>query len=305
VSHYSRFGDGCGIAAPLTLSDDQLINTQRAKPSANEMSIQSVFIKALKPLAKRTVYREGAIRTILTGPCRGLKYRIFPQFGLSYLYGGWEPEAQAIMLSRIKQGETTYDIGANYGMHALLMAKLVGASGHVYAFEPSPPIFEALVEQMQMNGFHHVECFQAGIWDHSGTAAFLDGHHLGAGHCAEIGAGSGSRTEIAVLSLDDFVFEKGYCPPDFIKVDVEGAESKVLSGARRVLETFRPVLLIDLHSPEQDVAVGTTLAQLGYKARRTTEQNTIVNMLAGWPEVGGMWGQIVAMHQSSPTCGLQ
>jgi len=262
------------------------------------VSIGKIAIKALKPLAMRTIYREGAIRTILAGPSRGLRYRIFPQFGLSYLYGGWEPEAQAVMLRRIKQGGTAYDIGANYGMHALLMAKLVGASGHVYAFEPVPAIFQGLKEHMEMNRFHHVQCVPAGAWDYSGRVQFFTGDHLGAGHCAEIGGTSGRSMEVEVLSLDDFVFEGNHHPPDFIKVDVEGAEGKVLAGARRVLETYRPVLLIDLHNPEQDVAVGTTLMHLGYKTHRTTDDTIITNMSAGWPQADGIWGQIVAMHHA-------
>ena len=104
--------------------------------------------------------------------------------------------------------------------------------------------------------------------------------------------------EVEVLSLDDFVFEGKHHPPDFIKVDVEGAEGKVLGGARRVLETYRPVLLIDLHNPEQDVAAGTTLMHLGYKTHRTTDDTIITNMSAGWPQADGIWGQIVAMHHS-------
>ncbi len=204
------------------------------------------------------------------------------------------------MLQRIKQGGIVYDIGANYGMHALLMAKLVGASGHVYAFEPDPAIFQGLIEHMELNRFHHVKCVQAGVWDHSGRAQFFSGHHLGAGHCADVDGTSGCCTEIEVFSLDDFVFDRNHRPPDFIKVDVEGAESKVLFGARRLLETHRPVLLIDLHNPEQDVVVGSTLAQLGYEARRTTDEKIIANMFAGWPQADGVWGQIVAMHHSAP-----
>jgi hypothetical protein len=130
-------------------------------------------MQALKPIAARTFYREGVSRTILAGPCRGLKYRIFPQFGLSPLYGGWEPEAQAVMLQRIEQGSAVYDLGANYVMHALLMAKLVGASGRVYAFEPGPDIFKCLTENIAINHFDHVKCIHAAAWDHSGKRSFF------------------------------------------------------------------------------------------------------------------------------------
>jgi FkbM family methyltransferase len=232
-----------------------------------------------------------------------LRYRIFPQFGLSYLYGGWEPEAQGVMIRLLKKGGTAYDIGANYGMHALLMARLVGPSGRIYAFEPVPSIFRGLKEHVEMNRFRQVECVQVGVWDRTGKTRFYSGDHLGAGHCAEVGETLGYSMEIETVSLDDFVFEKNHHPPDFIKIDVEGAEGRVLSGARRVLETYHPVLLIDLHNPEQDVAVGTTLMHLGYQVHRTNEEKIITNMVAGWPDANGMWGQIVAVHHTALISG--
>ena len=142
------------------------------------------------------------------------------------------------MLQRINEGRTAYDIGANYGMHALLMAKLVGASGHIYAFEPSPVIFKGLKENIEMKSTQPRELCSGRTWDHSGRVQFLAGNHLGAGHCTEVDAMPGNGMEVEVFSLDDFVFERGHYPPDFIKIDVEGAEAKVLFGARRLLGTL-------------------------------------------------------------------
>jgi FkbM family methyltransferase len=258
------------------------------------VNIPRRLLKILRPLATHVFCRVGTIRTIFAGPCRGLKYRIFPQFGWSYLYGGWEPEAQAVMLRAIKPGMTTYDLGANYGMHALLMARLVGAAGNVYAFEPVPNIFNALKENVEINQLKQIKCIPSGVWDKNGKIQFFTGDHLGAGHIAEAGDESGSEMQVDVVSLDDFIFNQGHHPPDFIKIDVEGAEGKALCGAWRSLETYHPTLLIDLHNPEQDVAVGSVLQRLGYKARRTSDHHVITNLSAGWPTEDGIWGQIVA-----------
>jgi FkbM family methyltransferase len=266
----------------------------RVKP----VNFNKRIIKSLKPFAMRTFYREGSVRTILAGPCRGLKYRIFPDFGLSYLYGGWEPDAQAVMIKKIKQGATVYDIGANYGMHTLLMARLVGASGHVYAFEPAPGIFSGLSENIERNRLGQVQCIPAAAWNHSGKINFFTGDHLGAGHCSEKDESMEAQSEIEAFSLDDFVFGKRQYPPGFIKIDVEGAEANVLLGGRKVINKYRPILLIDLHNPEQDVAVGEILVQHGYVAQRTAEQQPIRNMSSGWPDENGIWGQIVAVHKS-------
>src|SRR5438094_662911 len=108
---------------------------------------------ALKHLAVRTILREGTIRYVLRGRCRGLRYRIFAGYGLSPILGGWEPDAQRLMADHIRAFSVVYDIGANYGMHTLLMARLAQGDGHVYAFEPVPEIFGHLRENIALNAF--------------------------------------------------------------------------------------------------------------------------------------------------------
>src|SRR5690242_11837947 len=93
-----------------------------------------------KSVLSRTIFRQGAVRTIIWGPGRGLCYRIFPGYGLSPLHGGWERDAQHLMVKYIHPGSVVYDIGANYGIHTLLMARLATRTGHVYAFEPMADI---------------------------------------------------------------------------------------------------------------------------------------------------------------------
>ena len=78
-------------------------------------------------------------------------------------------------------------------------------------------------------------------------------------------------------------------------MDIEGAESDTLKGAERSLVTDRPQLLIELHTPEQDVLVGSCLRNAGYTARRITPNTPeLTDMTVGWPTPHGIWGQIVA-----------
>ncbi len=259
----------------------------------NKQAFRSI-IKPLKPLLSRTVWREGTVRTILAGPCKGLRYRIFPEFGLSPLYGGWEQDAQRLMVEHICPKSVAYDIGANYGIHVLLMSRLVTGAGRVFAFEPVPQIAEQLQGNVSLNQFSNVTCVRMAVDDHNGTEAFHGGHHDGAGHLAAAGSTVGEKLVVETTTLDDFVFERNNHPPDFIKIDVEGAESRVLSGGKRVLQTSRPVLLVDLHNPEQDVAVGCLLSEHSYEAYRTEDGSRVADLGKGWPEPDGLWGQIIA-----------
>ena len=75
----------------------------------------------------------------------------------------------------------------------------------------------------------------------------------------------GEMIRVAAISLDDFFFSDGRGePPNLIKIDVEGGEFEVLSGARRLLGDFRPSILCEIHSHETVKPVEKFLADCGY-----------------------------------------
>jgi FkbM family methyltransferase len=249
--------------------------------------------KLLKLVIGRLFYPEGAIRTILMGPCKGLRYRIFPGYGLSPLRGGWEPEAQALMVKYIRKSSIVYDVGANYGIHTLLMARLA-SEGRVYAFEPMPQIFRCLQENVDLNQFTNVTFVPLALSDRTGRARFVVGHHAGAGHIENVDATQGSTLSLDTITLDEFVYDHGNSAPTFMKIDVEGAESMVLLGATQVLHNAKPIILLDLHNPSEDVAVGEILLRHGYEAYRTNDGQKVKYLNRGWPEPDGIWGQFLA-----------
>jgi FkbM family methyltransferase len=242
----------------------------------------------------RTFLREGAVRTIIRGPARGLRYRIFRQYGLGPLFGRWEPIAQQLMVKRLKPGDVAYDIGANYGIHALLLARLVGNTGHLYAFEPVPLIMGALQENVALNGFSNTTFIPLAMSDGAGTASFFTGHHDGAGHLATVGDQQGQSIIVETGTLDDFVFLEKNRPPNFIKMDIEGAETRAIAGAERTLATYHPILLIDLHGLSQYVSVRQMLAKHGYQISRTEDGMNISDLSNDCVAPQGIWSQIIA-----------
>jgi tRNA G37 N-methylase Trm5 len=80
--------------------------------------------------------------------------------GLSVM-GSFEPAETELMRQRVRPGATVLDIGANIGYFTLLMARCVGPSGHVYAFEPEPKNFELLQHNVRRNNYANVTCGQA------------------------------------------------------------------------------------------------------------------------------------------------
>jgi methyltransferase FkbM-like protein len=135
---------------------------------------------------------------------------------------------------------------------------------------------------------------QCALSDCRGLVPFFTGGHTGAGHLAAVGDTTGQQLQVRTITLDDFVIVDGHQPPNFVKIDVEGAESRVLMGAERVLRMARPTLLVDLHTPEQDVAVGSILADVGYDAYRTHNGAHVRHLRRGWPDPDGLWGKFIA-----------
>jgi FkbM family methyltransferase len=251
------------------------------------------MISSFKRLLYSTLYRVGSVRTVLFGPCRGLKYHIFDGYSLAYLYGGREREEMQAMREHVTSGSVVYDLGANYGMHTLFLARLAGPKGRVLAFEPSPGIYSWLQKNVDLNGFKQTSCLQKAVSDANGRVSFDVGENTAIGHISN----SANSIEVEAVTIDSLV-ESGYPAPDFIKIDIEGGESSALKGALNVLRTRRPTLLIELHTPEQDVAVGAVLRELNYRVERLRPKQEIERLDLGWPHKNGMWGTVLAVARS-------
>jgi FkbM family methyltransferase len=182
----------------------------------------------------------------------------------------------ADFLSRaLKPGHVALDIGANVGCHTLVMASAVGNQGRVIAFEPNPRILTRLRSNVLLNRFEHVELLTVALSDNQGRSSIfippeLDHNQgLASMHRANLGEAC-EEVSVEVELLDDVVREKNLTRVDLIKMDVEGHEWRVLQGARKTLERFKPVLVFEFSqrqwnnagfSPEQ---VEEFLSDLGY-----------------------------------------
>jgi len=81
---------------------------------------------------------------------------------------------------------------------------------------------------------------------------------------------------------------------NLVKIDVKGAEGKVLLGAQKTIEVCKPYFVIDLHTPEQDIFVAQLLISQGYKLSRLSGP-PILCIESGWPDPAGVWGAILAV----------
>lgn len=253
----------------------------------------SDMINLIKRVLYSTILRVGSTRTVLLGPCRGIKYRIFPEYGLGYLLGRWEPGEMQRVCTIVRPGAVAYDLGANFGMYSLLLARLVGPSGIVFSFEPVPGNIEELTANVKLNHFDNVFVIPKAAAAASGTMSFEPSLSTASGHLVSNG-NSGLVLTVKTTCIDDFVLHEGHDRPDFIKMDVEGSEGDVLAGAREVIRRYQPVMMIELHNPQADLAVGKFLNEFGYVATHLPTSREVENITSGWPDPQGLWGRILA-----------
>ncbi len=152
----------------------------------------------------------------------------------------------------VKPGWAAYDIGASLGVYALRLSRLVGSRGRVYSIEANPVCVYFLQATMQLNKVANCEILPVAILDTDKLAYFtINYSNFGLGLTQDSSGAGGGKTghEIAVrsCSFDDLVASHGLRKPDFIKIDIEGAEGPAVSGMARTIAQDRPVVLIEVH----------------------------------------------------------
>lgn len=185
-----------------------------------------------------------------------------------YIFGQFEVRSFRAMSSLVKKGDIVFDIGANIGAHTLPLANIVGDSGRIHAFEPTSYAHTKLMQNIQSNPhlFNRIEVNQVMLTSDSSdklqeqlySSWPLDSNNQQHDkHCGRLHSTQGAT----VLTLDDYVYEKGITKVSLIKLDVDGYELDVLRGARNVLSDHRPTLLMEL-SPYTHIERGQDIEDL-------------------------------------------
>lgn len=165
-------------------------------------------------------------------------------------------EAEIFFCSRmVPENGVIIDVGANYG-HFTAQSALDLPHASVYAFEPIPYTFEVLKGVVDHFGFKHVHLFPYGVSDFADKKQFtvpkqsFGAYDIGLSHITGRNVASDKQFEVVdveTISLDEFLMPK-INRVDMIKVDVEGAEPFVLLGAIKTIETYKPVLMLEVSS---------------------------------------------------------
>lgn len=181
------------------------------------------------------------------------------------------------LLRHLELGDTAIDVGAHKGAYTWWMARAVGPSGRVLAFEPQPVLAEKLAAMTHLRLFRRilqpVRVSPLAVSDHLGNATLqVEGPDptpnatLGR---LDDGRELSQHYPVATTTLDTWLAEHPGPPPTLIKVDVEGHEAAVFAGAEQTLRRHRPALLFECerrhHGGDNITPVFDYLYGLGYR----------------------------------------
>lgn len=205
---------------------------------------------------------KGAVVRIIRGPARGMRW-VVDSSTRGFWLGYWELESQRLFADHLRPGDVVYDIGAHVGLYTLASSVRVQAEGHVYAFEPLPRNLRYLRSHIELNRLINCTIVDAAVSDKSGSRRFDPTAHDSAGHLSNDGTIS-----VRAISLDEFLsVGSGIRPPNAAKINAEGAEMKVLSGAHKILTEYAPTLFLSTHSDELHRKCSEFLTSVGYSLR--------------------------------------
>jgi len=204
----------------------------------------------LRWIPKSTVVR------VRRGINAGMKWRVGAHTHGCWL-GTYELAKQQAVSRLVRAGMNVVDIGANAGFYTLAFSRLVGSSGHVWAFEPLAANVAKLLHHASLNRLDNVTVVQCALAETAALRGFRRAAH------DAMGALTADANDYLVPTarLDDFPMPV----PDLVKIDVEGGELAVLRGAARLIAQRRTTWLVALDDPDHAAACRALLEQERYE----------------------------------------
>lgn len=217
------------------------------------------------------------------------------------LYGEYCEHEVQLFSQFVKPGMNVWDVGANIGALTVPLAKLVGKSGSVCAFEPQPVVFHNLCTNVSINSLQQVRCLPFALASETGRLKVPLQNYSATGNFGAVSfmkLSALSEQQVEMRSPDDL----DYLPtPDFIKVDVEGMEVQVLKGLASLIKKKPPILYMENDRIELSKELIETLWDFGYSCYwHITPYFNADNYLGAvqnaWPNISSF--NMICIHNS-------
>lgn len=178
------------------------------------------------------------------------------------VYGEFSPGEWKLLEQVIRPGMIVVEVGANIGAHTVAMARAC-RPGPLYAFEPQRRVFQILCANLALNDVDNVVALPEACGAAPGSASIPPLDYAAAGNFGGVSLQAAGQPgeRVRVIRLDDLQLPG--C--GLLKVDVEGFEHEVLTGAAATIARARPVLYVENDRPEHQRSLIQLIHGMGYK----------------------------------------
>lgn len=165
----------------------------------------------------------------------------FPRYDEGRIH---EPAATDIFIDHINSDNIVLDIGGHLGYFSCIAGKLAN-NGSVHVFEVDPKCLNLISRNLKLNDLDNVLVHNLAISDSNGTVKIPQLENPNPGLTIN-SISSSNYIEVESVTIDDFLTQKKI-NPDFIKIDIEGAEWNALKGMKKTLEYKNVTILVEIH----------------------------------------------------------
>ena len=196
----------------------------------------------------------------------GQSFRVDPRdFGVTlelHSTGTYEPFARGVCLDGLEPGMVFLDIGAHVGLYSLPVARKIGPTGRVIAFEPHPGNRSLLETNVQDNDLDNVTVVPAAVADVEGEMTLQLSSFNTGDHRLYRGQPKSGGVPVQVVTVDGYCESAGIDAVDLVKIDVQGAEANVLAGMSAMISQSPGMRIIMEYTPWMLRAAGAEPSSL-------------------------------------------
>ena len=181
----------------------------------------------------------------------------------------WFEEETAFLRRYLSPGMRVLDVGANFGVYTVLAARCVGPSGRAVSVEPSSTTARWLRANVALNGSANTEVAELALSDRGGEVELSTERGAECNRLIEDSAAFRRSELVKSERLDDFALALGLDEVDFVKLDAEGAEKRILDGGWRFFSEQSPLVMFEIKSTDTvDLTLVNKFSALGYHPLR-------------------------------------
>lgn len=158
----------------------------------------------------------------------------------------WFEDEIKFLRRYLRSGMHALDIGANYGLYALSMARTIGQNGRVVAVEPCSSTAAFLRASITLNGFGNVEVVQSALSNRVGTAQLHLSKNSELNALTVAGPTSDASELVELKTLDALAEQCRIDRVDFLKMDAEGEEQRIIAGGLGFLRRHSPLIMYEI-----------------------------------------------------------